>query len=156
MFDWTDECIAVLTERWLKGTPVADIAKELGTGRNGVVGKAHRLGLPAHKDAARFAPKPRQTTPQKSGPVLAQKCLVSRGTHFAEGDKPAPVLPMMPDGANIPIEQRRTLLQLNNSVCRWPFGDPHSPDFFFCGGDAVDGKPYCAGHCRRAYQSRAA
>ncbi len=63
-----------------------------------------------------------------------------------------PTLPPMPNGSNIPRAQRRTLLQLTNGICKWPFGEPQSPDFFFCGGDAIEGKPYCVGHCQVAYR----
>ena len=31
-------------------------------------------------------------------------------------------------------------------------GDPGHPDFFFCGGQAITGLPYCAYHSRVAYQ----
>jgi GcrA cell cycle regulator len=35
--------------------------------------------------------------------------------------------------------------------CCWPLGDPGAPDFRFCGGEAVAGKPYCAEHAAVAY-----
>ncbi len=31
----------------------------------------------------------------------------------------------------IPMEQRKTLLQLSEKTCHWPVGDPSTPDFFF-------------------------
>jgi GcrA cell cycle regulator len=52
----------------------------------------------------------------------------------------------------IPIGQRRTLLELTADTCRWPIGDPASPDFFFCGGKPLTGLPYCSYHSRVAYQ----
>ena len=52
----------------------------------------------------------------------------------------------------IPMGQRRSLLELSESTCRWPIGDPGNADFFFCGGQPVAGLPYCAHHCRIAYQ----
>jgi GcrA cell cycle regulator len=52
----------------------------------------------------------------------------------------------------IPIGQRRTLLELNEDTCRWPIGDPASPEFFFCGGKPLTGVPYCGHHSRVAYQ----
>ena len=52
----------------------------------------------------------------------------------------------------IPIGQRRTILELNDQTCHWPVGDPGSADFFFCGGNTLDGLPYCAHHSRVAYQ----
>ena len=157
-FDWTKERVGVLTKLWAEGVSTANIAARLGTEQNAVIGKAHRLKLPAHNNSCgrvnRYgkAARVRQTTPQKSGPALARKRIVSRGTHFAEGNQPSPVLPTMPDGSDTPAAQRCTLLQLSNDVCKWPFGEPQSPDFFFCGGGVVVGKPYCAEHCRVAYR----
>ena len=52
----------------------------------------------------------------------------------------------------IPIGQRRTLLELNEDTCRWPIGDPATPEFFFCGGKPLTGLPYCGYHSRVAYQ----
>ena len=52
----------------------------------------------------------------------------------------------------IPVEQRKTLLQLSERTCHWPVGDPSGPDFFFCGGDSAEDQPYCSFHCRVAYQ----
>lgn len=49
----------------------------------------------------------------------------------------------------IPFEQRRTLLELRNNDCRWPYGDkPSDPDFFFCGGPKIEGCSYCDMHHR--------
>jgi GcrA cell cycle regulator len=55
--------------------------------------------------------------------------------------------------ADIPPGQRRAFLELGERSCRWPVGDPASAEFFFCGGETVAGRPYCAGHCARAYLS---
>src|ERR1700722_11688922 len=55
----------------------------------------------------------------------------------------------------IPIGQRCSLLELNDSKCRWPIGDPGSVEFFFCGGMPIDGLPYCSYHSRVAYQPAA-
>ena len=52
----------------------------------------------------------------------------------------------------VPMSQRLSLLELNESTCHWPVGDPGSPDFFFCGGKALNALPYCAHHSRVAYQ----
>jgi GcrA cell cycle regulator len=122
----------------LKLTPRQIAGVMGGTDRNAVIGKLHRMGL---KVPASVRLKPqniaRRAPLQFTSPAL-------------------PTLPPMPDGSNIPHAQRCTLLQLKPGVCKWPLGEPQSPDFFFCGGDAVEGKPYCAGHCRVAYKARAA
>ena len=52
----------------------------------------------------------------------------------------------------IPLEQRKTLLQLTEKTCHWPVGDPANVEFFFCGGEAVRGTSYCAFHFRVACQ----
>lgn len=35
--------------------------------------------------------------------------------------------------------------------CAWPIGTPGKPGFYFCGGEVVEGKPYCKDHCKVAY-----
>jgi len=51
----------------------------------------------------------------------------------------------------IPVENRLTLLQLNEHTCKWPIGDPLTTEFYFCGQHSEEGKPYCEFHSRRAY-----
>jgi hypothetical protein len=36
--------------------------------------------------------------------------------------------------------------------CVWPFGDPKSPAFRFCGAARRPGSPYCDDHHKRAYK----
>jgi GcrA cell cycle regulator len=53
----------------------------------------------------------------------------------------------------IPISERVTLLELRDSMCRWPMGDPAQPEFRFCGGRKPAGEgPYCTHHAGIAYQ----
>ena len=51
----------------------------------------------------------------------------------------------------IPEAERLSLLELNEHTCKWPIGDPLTPDFYFCGQHSEEGKPYCEFHSRRAY-----
>ena len=48
--------------------------------------------------------------------------------------------------------KRKTLLELTNECCRWPHGDPTTPDFRFCGAKSPPGTPYCTYHSQIAYQ----
>ena len=49
-----------------------------------------------------------------------------------------------------PKAQRRSIISVNASSCRWPIGDPRSAGFYLCGG-ATDGKAtYCARHTKLA------
>ena len=45
----------------------------------------------------------------------------------------------------------KQVLRLQRGDCRWPHGDPLTPDFRFCGAKAVRGRPYCAKHATVAY-----
>ncbi len=49
---------------------------------------------------------------------------------------------------------RATRAHGGSSSCLWPIGDPSTPEFHFCGAEAVPGKPYCLEHCARAYVTR--
>ncbi len=44
-----------------------------------------------------------------------------------------------------------SLEELVAGMCSWPHGHPGTREFYFCGQPAVEGKPYCAAHCARAY-----
>jgi hypothetical protein len=57
------------------------------------------------------------------------------------------------DDLIIPISERKTVETLLADDCRWPFGDPLSGDFHFCGKRKKDGSPYCEFHVRRAFQA---
>jgi GcrA cell cycle regulator len=48
--------------------------------------------------------------------------------------------------------ERKKLLDLEMSDCRWPIGEPRHPDFYFCGAPQLDGRPYCELHWRMAFQ----
>lgn len=144
---WTDERIEALKKLWTEGHSAIQIADELGgITRNAVIGKVHRLGLSGRaKPPANWRPRearqPRM--PRAARPIRGNSALA-----HVFGMEP---LPGEAD-IDIPVEQRRTLMELTKATCRWPVGDPTSNDFFFCGGAPVVGIPYCACHARVAYQ----
>jgi GcrA cell cycle regulator len=140
---WTEEREAELRRLYGLGLSADAIAAELGITRNAAIGKIDRLGLSSGK--------PRSEKPEGARRVRSTR-FVDHGNYFKKyGGEPAS-LPAMPGGSNIPIAQRCTLPELNNSMCKWPFGEPSSPDFFFCGADAIPNYPYCGAHCRLAYR----
>jgi GcrA cell cycle regulator len=68
---------------------------------------------------------------------------------------PAPVAELAPIPRNdvvIPMSERVTIMELRESMCRWPHGDPTSEDFRFCGAKSPPGTPYCGYHSQIAYQ----
>jgi GcrA cell cycle regulator len=48
--------------------------------------------------------------------------------------------------------RRLTLMELTEKTCKWPIGDPATPNFWFCGLPVQPGKPYCEAHVGVAYQ----
>ena len=52
----------------------------------------------------------------------------------------------------IAFPERVTIMDLREGMCRWPVGDPTSPDFHFCGARSEIGSPYCEHHAQIAYQ----
>jgi GcrA cell cycle regulator len=52
----------------------------------------------------------------------------------------------------IPMSERVTIMELRDSMCRWPLGDPSTPEFRFCGARAGTAMPYCGYHAQLAYQ----
>ena len=150
---WTDDRVELLAKLWGEGLSASQIAAALGGGvtRNAVIGKVHRLGLSGRAKSA----TPAAQRPSKPRPVPPA----------AEAGEIAPAPPRAVQGWSSPSTDMRwasepdpvsgqlvSILDLRDSMCKWPVGDPAKPDFGFCGGRAVSGLPYCGHHCRMAYQ----
>lgn len=146
---WSDDRVASLKKLWADGLSASQISTEIfgnTSHRNALIGKIHRLGLSGRARKTRATSTPRPRKPRAARPVRHE---VERLRDDTTGEL-APYLP--PEVPNeIPLEQRRTLLQLTDSTCRWPYGDPATHDFFFCGAVPATGQPYCACHCAIAF-----
>ena len=46
------------------------------------------------------------------------------------------------------------MFHLKIKGCRWPFGDPGTDEFHFCGARQEIGKPYCLDHSMLAYRKK--
>jgi GcrA cell cycle regulator len=155
---WSDDRVEQLKKLWEAGLSASQIAAELGNvTRNAVIGKVHRLGLSGRAKApAPAAPRQRKAAARPAQPMMRVSRQVSRGnTALAQAFE----VEMEPDPVAhdnvVPMSQRLSLLELNEATCHWPVGDPSTSDFFFCGGKALTGLPYCAHHSRVAYQPAA-
>jgi GcrA cell cycle regulator len=94
---WTDERIATLTKMWDSGLTATQIAEELGgVSRNAVIGKAHRLGLPAR-------PSPVKPNEPKAAPAPAEP-KPQAATPRASAPAPAPAAPRAPVSAAAPTD----------------------------------------------------
>ncbi len=43
------------------------------------------------------------------------------------------------------------VVEYDGPPCQWPFGEPGTADFHFCGAPAIPDRPYCDKHCKLAY-----
>jgi GcrA cell cycle regulator len=133
---WTDERVERLRELWDKGLSASQIAKELAENvtRNAVIGKAHRMGLPSR-------PSPVKADPAKRAAAAAKKKAA------AAAPKKAPAT-----ARSAPSTGKVSILDLTESMCKWPIGHPGESHFHFCGKASQPNFPYCASHCVEAYQ----
>jgi GcrA cell cycle regulator len=142
---WSEERVALLRKLWAEGLSASQIAKQLGgVTRNAVIGKVHRLGLAGRATPSRPAKRPVRTArPRVIGPSAPRLRMPS--------SEPRPIIP---DLEPVRLEDGRaaTVLTLNESMCKYPIGDPTDPDFAFCGRGAAGNAPYCQDHSRLAYQ----
>lgn len=171
-FDWTTEAIERLKALWAAGHSTAEIGRRMGTSKNSVISKAHRLELPARPSpirgrGERRTPPPRTPRrkrdqsvsppppPQVVQPIVRVqfgppeplelrelRLAAERGQHDVDEGD---VLP------SVVGETYRRRRQLGPRTCCWPIGEPSRPGFRFCEGDPLTGKPYCTEHAALAY-----
>ena len=181
---WTDERVEMLKKMWGEGQSASQIAKELGgVTRNAVIGKVHRLGLsnrtagaapakpepkakPASKPEpkAKSAPKTEAARPAPSAAPETKSAIPARRQIIPAGQP----LPPQPSANEISPEalakvnevekkaKKISLMELTERTCKWPVGDPATPDFWFCGLPVQSGKPYCEAHVGVAFQPMSA
>ena len=165
---WTDERVELLRKLWTEGLSASQIAAELANGitRNAVIGKVHRLGLSGRVKSAQApsAPRPRapaaprapQTHSQRVTPTrtVSSAPMMTRGATALALETEAYAAPIERPAEDvvIPMSERVTIMDLREAMCRWPLGDPSTPEFRYCGGRSDIGAPYCSHHSRLAYQ----
>ncbi len=173
--EWTEDAIAQLRALWAEGHSTAEIGRRMLISKNAVVGKAHRLSLlarpspirreaqaapPASMPPRRLtgptlpplpAPPPSVAAPSVAAPSVAAPSVVARQAAPAAAVARAPA-----EQARVPAPPPLTAVRpvaraVRAAACCWPIGEPGTPSFHFCGGDATPGKPYCAEHAQIAY-----
>ena len=105
--EWNEDVITRLRDLWTEGLSTAEIGRRLGVSKNAIVGKAHRLDLPARpspirREASEPAPDRRATPRRVEGPTLPP--LASTG-ELPPPPPPAPpiVAVVMPVAAPPPV-----------------------------------------------------
>lgn len=132
---WTDDNIARLRRLWADDQlSSSTIALRLGTTKNAVVGKAHRLGLPSRPSPIKPASEPRPR------PMFRPKVTLPGPAADAPAPPPVPAQPA--------FALRRT--------CCWPeWPDGARPTHVYCDApiplrDAEAPRPYCDAHWARS------
>lgn len=147
--DWTAEAIERLKALWAEGHSTAEIGRRMGISKNAVVGKAHRLSLPA-----RPSPIRRETlgaTPRPAQPRAPRPPVAPRTTLPPVMAAPVVAAPVVAAPAPQPAVVRTFPRLSATRSCCWPIGEPGQPGFRFCSADAIMGKPYCPEHASVAY-----
>lgn len=174
-FTWPVDATELLKRRWAEGASGSEIAKEIGQGltTSAVIGKVHRLKL-AKRQNPSAAPKPkppkrhgnagqpqaaaiRHNLAARQNQGLAFKISQARkdglagteGMAAVLGKRQLPFVEEVEEGVD--VTHLLGLQQLTEHTCKWPHGDPLTPDFGFCGQLPQSGSPYCPNHHRRAY-----
>lgn len=155
---WTEDRVEKLAKLWEEGLSASQIAKELGgVTRNAVIGKVHRLGLSGRaKPAANKTTKPRRKpSAPRSGASFGRSSTARPTVKPAQTNGKSAGVDVMErpvKDAVAPVSKKLCLMELTESTCRWPYGDPTRPGFSFCGHQTQEEKPYCEYHSQVAFQ----
>ena len=118
---------------------------------------------PAETKAAKPAPKTEAARPVTAAPETKSSMPARR--QIIPAGQP---LPPQPSANEISPEalakvnevekkaKKLSLMELTERTCKWPVGDPATPDFWFCGLPVQSGKPYCEAHVGVAFQPMSA
>lgn len=164
-FQWNDGNIWLLRKYWAEGMPTGRMGQILGCGKNAVIGKVRRLGLP-HRPSP-LPPKgykaPPKQPPRAGAETLPPLQSVVQLRKKPVFDRGSPGRTNNPAGKNGAEQQQIDAVtpsriatfqprQRPSAACCWPTGDkkPWTP----CDAPTAPGRPYCAEHVAKAYISR--
>lgn len=149
-FDWSPDRVAKLAEMWAEGISAAAIGKELGCGKNAVIGKRRRLKLPDRGNPSTRGPE--SYYKQKPAPSFTQPEIKRPAGHSAVRDTfdalgltlyrtrvPASARLPIPVGAVGPAR-----------TCQWT--DSVRSPWAWCGVPSLAGYSWCPAHKARAFK----
>jgi len=152
--DWTTEAIDRLRAFWAEGHSTAEIGRRMGVSKNAVVGKAHRLQLPARPSPIRrdpAAPRPVAAGRRPTLPPLRVALPVAVRREEGRREEPRAIPPAPVMAAPKPVAVVRGFPRVSTKSCCWPIGEPGTKGFHFCCAPAMAAKPYCIEHAALAY-----
>jgi GcrA cell cycle regulator len=173
--DWATETnIQRLREEWTGSLSSAAIGRLFGVSKNAIVGKVHRLGLPARPSPTslgvkygpiqRAALQPTMKIRKAAATLVPLASIVPVVRNIAPPPRTAKAKPWPPSGVltvraeppkpviaePAPVSPR-PIIQLSGRECCWPIGDPKTKEFRYCDGPAPLGRSYCDKHHKLAY-----
>lgn len=97
------------------------------------------------------------STASAPAPVSAvASARIQGNTALSLAEAPAPEAAPKParvtEEVVVPLSLKVTIVELRESMCKWPIGDPSSSEFRYCGSPSHNGTPYCQHHGKIAYQ----
>lgn len=134
---WTNEKTSLLVQLNSEGLSATQMGAKLGVSRNAVIGKLSRIGVKMFMSQSfrrKRIPKPK--------PPLQKRLMLNRIQ-----DVTCVILPI--ERIDVKREDGKTFLELKGNDCRWPFGDRN---YYFCGRQTEEGKPYCFTHTHFSYR----
>jgi GcrA cell cycle regulator len=168
---WTEARERELAAYWGQGLTCSQIAARMGVGftRNTIIGKVHRMKLPArgvrgrHWEKPRIIQEPGEPKVRKQ-PQTPSMPVVVRSNGSPEPARciyaPKPIQPA-PDSQSQPRGACAAIAALRNGQCKWPIGDPPAEDFHFCGAPVAEARCdreeiYCEYHRERSIDAERA
>ena len=147
--EWNDDQVATLKRLWTDGLSATEIAPHIpGTTRNSIIGKVTRLKLNRSSKAVQKKPSRPKRDPKLVKEENRQRSIILRKQ---DAPPPPPAIPYSEDEPGVDVTHLLGVLQLNDTTCRWPHGDPLKAGFGFCGQNTKAGSVYCTKHHRLAY-----
>ncbi len=143
---WTDDQVDTASTMWRNSHTAAEIGNKIGKTRRAVIGKMYRLKVKHGSAVTQTEEGDDDAQPAKDGEAGdTQPGGEAQEASDAEAAEAK-------DAAEAIEDKRTVLMELTERSCRWPVGDPSTPNFWFCGKQTVQtGKPYCEEHSALAY-----
>ena len=148
--EWTAKAIDQLRALWAEGHSTAEIGRRMGITKNAIVGKAHRLDLPARPSPIRKGETVgAQPAAPRRKPLVREAPVPARRVAAVQAAPPPPAPTAL--AAVAPAAAVRPFPRASLRSCCWPIGEPGTREFRFCAAEADPGRPYCAEHSAIAY-----
>jgi GcrA cell cycle regulator len=148
--EWSEDRIASLKQRWNDGFSASRIASELGTTRNAVLGKIHRLGLSnrvkVESEETKQLRKQRRQHQRARENIQKAKLRIASVPDHQEND--ISEIRIVATSLRIPMRDLDRFSQYERNQCRYIASEPPGPDYLACGNPTKPGESYC-GACRK-------